>query len=84
VNRRMLMAAVPLLAALAAPALADAATLVGPATDQGNLYLIADDDDTATYVARLEAAADEVDEEDAGDADHHDLIEEVERYLRDQ
>jgi predicted ATP-grasp superfamily ATP-dependent carboligase len=41
--------------------------------------LVADDDDTASYVARLEAAADE-----AGDDDHTDLIEEVERYLRDQ
>ena len=41
--------------------------------------LVADDDDTASYVARLEAAADE-----AGAADHDDLIEGVERYLRDQ
>jgi predicted ATP-grasp superfamily ATP-dependent carboligase len=42
--------------------------------------LVADDDDTAAYVARLEQAADEEpDDEEA----HGDLIAEVERFLRD-
>jgi len=43
--------------------------------------LVADDDDTAAYVARLEEAADEApdDDEDA----HGDLIAEVERFLRE-
>ncbi|MGI8663178.1 MAG: PAC2 family protein [Acidimicrobiales bacterium] len=39
--------------------------------------LVADDDDTASYVARLEASIDDP-------ADELDLIDEVERYLRDQ
>jgi predicted ATP-grasp superfamily ATP-dependent carboligase len=42
--------------------------------------LVADDDDTAAYVARLEEATDEMpDDEDA----HGDLIAEVERFLRE-
>jgi proteasome assembly chaperone (PAC2) family protein len=42
--------------------------------------LVADDDDTAEYVARLEQAADETpDDEDS----HGDLIAEVERFLRE-
>jgi proteasome assembly chaperone (PAC2) family protein len=41
--------------------------------------LVADDDDTAEYVARLEQAADE----DAGPIEHGDLIAEVERFLRE-
>ena len=42
--------------------------------------LVADDDDTAAYVARLEESADdEPDDEDS----HGDLIAEVERFLRD-
>lgn len=42
--------------------------------------LVADDDDTAAYVARLEQAADEApDDEEA----HGDLIAEVERFLRE-
>jgi predicted ATP-grasp superfamily ATP-dependent carboligase len=43
--------------------------------------LVAGDDDMAGYVARLEEAADEG---GADVDDHQDLIEEVERYLRDQ
>ena len=44
--------------------------------------LVADDDDTAAYVARLE---DDADDPDDGDTtiDPDDLIEEVERFLRD-
>jgi predicted ATP-grasp superfamily ATP-dependent carboligase len=42
--------------------------------------LVADDDDTAAYVARLELAADEMPDDD--DA-HGDLIAEVERFLRE-
>jgi proteasome assembly chaperone (PAC2) family protein len=42
--------------------------------------LVAGDDDMAGYVARLEEAADEGGDDD----DHEGLIEEVERYLRDQ
>jgi proteasome assembly chaperone (PAC2) family protein len=49
--------------------------------------LVADDDDTAAYVARLEQEADTG--SDSGDGDFEDtdpaaFIEEVERYLRDQ
>jgi proteasome assembly chaperone (PAC2) family protein len=43
--------------------------------------LVADDDDTAAYVARLEQAADEEPEDD--DEAHGDLIAEVERFLRE-
>ena len=42
--------------------------------------LVADDDDTAAYVARLEEAADD---EPDDDESHGDLIEEVERFLRE-
>jgi predicted ATP-grasp superfamily ATP-dependent carboligase len=42
--------------------------------------LVADDDDTAAYVARLEQAADELPDDDAA---HGDLIAEVERFLRE-
>jgi proteasome assembly chaperone (PAC2) family protein len=44
--------------------------------------LVAADDDTAEYVARLETRHDEGDDED--DDDDGDLIAEVERFLRDQ
>jgi hypothetical protein len=49
--------------------------------------LVADDDDTAAYVARLEEAVDSGDDTDGDgldDSDPASLIEEVERYLRDQ
>jgi proteasome assembly chaperone (PAC2) family protein len=42
--------------------------------------LVADDDDTAAYVARLEEAADDAPDDDEA---HGDLIAEVERFLRD-
>jgi hypothetical protein len=42
--------------------------------------LVADDDDTAAYVARLEQTADE---EPDDEESHGDLIAEVERFLRD-
>ncbi len=49
--------------------------------------LVAEDDDTAAYVARLEESADEEAEADDGsplqDANTGDLIAEVERFLRD-
>jgi predicted ATP-grasp superfamily ATP-dependent carboligase len=49
--------------------------------------LVADDDDTAAYVARLEADADTIeaddDDDDELDPDDGDLIEEVERFLRE-
>jgi predicted ATP-grasp superfamily ATP-dependent carboligase len=48
--------------------------------------LVADDDDTAAYVARLEADADTIEEDDDDDEldpDDGDLIEEVERFLRE-
>ncbi len=45
--------------------------------------LVADDEDTAEYVARLEREAD-VGDIDVGDGSPGDLIEEVERFLREQ
>jgi hypothetical protein len=42
--------------------------------------LVADDDDTAAYVARLEEA---VDSDPPDEEFHGDLIAEVERFLRD-
>jgi len=45
--------------------------------------LVADDEDTAEYVARLEQAADEPSTDDVAE-DQGDLIAEVERFLRDQ
>jgi hypothetical protein len=44
--------------------------------------LVADDDDTAAYVARLEEAADEAPDDDELES-QGDLIAEVERFLRD-
>jgi predicted ATP-grasp superfamily ATP-dependent carboligase len=45
--------------------------------------LVADDDDTADYVARLEQAADDAPDDPIDTADQGDLIAEVERYLRE-
>lgn len=46
--------------------------------------LVADDDDTAAYVAQLERDADDEDDDDDLETDPGALIEEVERYLREQ
>jgi hypothetical protein len=49
--------------------------------------LVEDDEETAAYVARLEADADsddgDADDEEPFDPDDHDLIGEVERFLRE-